>query len=317
MERHIIREELVFAGAPPSQVGPSIAGPTIMLVGSEDQKRFFLPKIARGEVEFALGYTEPEAGCDLASLQLRAEDKGDYFLLNGQKMFSSSARFAKYHFLAVRTDWENPKKHQGISILIVDLKTPGITIRPMDTMGDWACNEVFYDDVRVPKKYLLGEINRGFYYLMAALDIERMFPVGMFQRIYDDLVDYTKEEKRNGRLLRQDPFVRQKLAQIAMELEVSRLLYYWLAYLLDRGNPQSHYSSMQKMVSTEMLQHLTNTGMQVMGLYGQLKKGSKWAPLNGEIELYYRRTVGDTIAAGTNEIQRNIIALRGLRLPIS
>ena len=317
MATFMTHDEMAYFGLPDIFMGALWCGPIIMREGSDELKEEFLLPLAKGEIEFALGYSEPEAGCDLAAIQLRAEDKGDYFLLNGQKIFSSSARFAKYHFLAARTDWEIPQKHRGISLMIVDLKSPGITIEPMPTMSGWAGNRVFYNNVRVSKKYLLGELNRGFYYLMAALDRERMFMPGMWRRLFENLVDYTKEAKRNGRPLRQDPLVRQKLAQIATELEVSRLLYYRIAYLVEKGEAQAYHSSLEKWFWSEMIQHLTNTGMQIMGLYGQLRKGSKWAPLSGDIELYYRRTVGDTIAAGTNEIQRSIIALRGLGLPTS
>jgi len=313
----LIHDEMAYARLPDIFMGALWSAPTIMKEGSEELKKEFLLPLARGEIEFALGYSEPEAGCDIASLQLRAVDKGDYFLLNGQKMFSSAARFAKYHFLAVRTDWETPKKHRGISILVVDLSSPGITIAPMQTMGDWACNEVFYDDVQVPKKYLVGELNRGFYYLMSALDLERMFPVGWWRRLFDDVLDYTKEAKRNGKPLRQDPIIRQKLAQMAIEVEAARLLYYHIAYMQDTGGVPAAQASMEKLFTSELAQRLSNTGMQIMGLYGQLKKDSDWVPINGEVELHYRRTVGDTLGAGTSEIQKLVIAQRGLELPRS
>ena len=313
----IVHDEMAYAHLPDIFMGALWAGPTLMKYGSEELKKEFLLPLARGEVEFAVAYTEPEAGCDVANLQIRAADKGDYFLVNGQKMFISAARDGRYAWLGARTDWENPKKHKGISILVVDLKSPGITIRPMQTIGGWANNEVFFDDVKVPKKYLMGQLNRGFYYMMTALDFERMFPVGWWRRNFDDLVAYVKETKRDGKPLGQYPLVRQKLAQIAIELELARLLYYRISYLLDRGGVPAYESSMEKLFTSELTQRLSNVGMQVLGLYGQLKINSKWAPLEGEIELHYRRTVCETIAAGTSEIQRNIIAQRGLALPVS
>ncbi|GAJ06224.1 unnamed protein product, partial [marine sediment metagenome] len=161
-------------------VSNGMAGPIILRYGTDEQKKRFLPPIARGEVEYCLGYTEPQAGSDLASLELRAaepktkgevsaEDKGDYFVMNGQKMFNTAAHYAQFHWLGARTDWENPKKHQGISLFVVDLKSPGITIRQMKTMSDLITNEVFYDDVKVPKANMIGEKNRGFYYIMEAV----------------------------------------------------------------------------------------------------------------------------------------------------
>jgi hypothetical protein len=311
----IIHDEMAYFRLPDTFMGALWTGPTIMKVGSQELKDEFLRPLARGEIEFALGYSEPEAGCDIASLQLRAVDQGDHFVMNGQKMFSSSARFGKYHFLAARTDWENPKKHQGISLFVVDLSSPGITISPMKTMGDWSCNEVFYDNVKVPKKYLVGELNRGFYYAMSALDLERTYPVGWWRRLFDDIVTYTKQEIRNGRPLREDPLIRQKIAQMATEVEIAQLLYYHIAYQLDKGEVPGSEASTEKLFTSELSQRLSNVGMQIMGLYGQLKRESKWVPVDGDIELHYRRTVGDTLGAGTSEIQKTIIAQRGLGLP--
>jgi alkylation response protein AidB-like acyl-CoA dehydrogenase len=201
-------------------------------------------------------------------------------VLNGQKTFNTHTHVADYHWLAAITD-PDAKRYQNMSMMIVDLKTPGITIRPLITMADWQTNEVFYDNVEVPKENLVGEVNQGFYYLMAALDYERMFPLGRYRRLFDEIVQYTKETVVNGRPLSKDPLIRQKLAQLA----------------------------------TELAQKITNTGMDVLGLYGQLKKGSKWAALQGKVEHHYRWSVVETIYAGTSEIQRNIMALRGLKLP--
>jgi len=313
----MIHDEMSYFHLPDIFMGALWAGPTLMKYGSEELKNEFLLPLARGEIEFAVSYTEPEAGCDLSNIQMRAIDKGDYFLLNGQKMFTSAASCGRYAWLAARTDIENPKKHRGISMFIVDLKSPGVTIRLMQTIGDWANNEVFYDDVKVPKKYLVGELNRGFYYMMAALEYERMFPVGWWRRIFDDLVAYTKEAKLNGKALGQNTLVRQKLAQLAIELEITRLLYYRIAFLIDKGIAPSYESSMEKLFWGELSQRLSNVGLQVLGLYGQLKQGSKWAPLDGIIERHYRSTICETLAAGTSEIQKNIIAQRGLELPVN
>jgi alkylation response protein AidB-like acyl-CoA dehydrogenase len=315
-----IRQEMAhFGGIPLIFVAAHMSGPTIMHFGSEEMKKEWLLPIARGEYEFALGYTEPQAGSDLSALQIKAidvhaEDKGDHFLVNGQKTFNTHSHVADYHWLAARSD-PDAARHRGVSMLIVDLKSPGITIRPMITMADWQTNEVYYDDVIVPKKNLVGEKNRGFYYLMAALDFERMFPVGGYHRLLEKIIAYARETMVGGRPLSQDPLIRQKLAQMVIELEATDLLYYRLAHMLDSGQIPNYQSSMQKVFATEVAQHVANTGMEVLGLFGQLKKGSKWAALAGEVEHFYRWSVVETIYAGTSEVQRNIIAHRGLGLP--
>lgn len=315
-----IRQEMAhFGGIPLIFVAAHMSGPTIMHFGSEEMKKEWLLPIARGEYEFALGYTEPQAGSDLSALQIKAvdvhaEDKGDHFLVNGQKTFNTHSHVADYHWLAARSDPE-AARHRGVSMLIVDLKSPGITIRPMITMAGWQTNEVYYDDVVVPKKNLVGEKNRGFYYLMAALDFERMFPMGGYRRLFEEIVEYARQTMVGGRPLSGDPLVRRKLAQMAIELEASDLLYFRLAHILDSGQIPNYQSSMQKVFATEVAQHVANTGMEVLGLYGQLKKGSKWAALAGKVEHFYRWSVVETIYAGTSEVQRNIIAHRGLGLP--
>jgi len=314
MVTYIIRDEMAYARVPSVFVAAHMAGPTILRVGNEELKKEYLPRIARGEVEFALGYTEPQAGSDLVALKIRAEDKGDFFLINGQKTFNTHCHVADYHWLAARTDFEVPK-HKGVSMIIVDLKSPGITIRPLITMAGWRTNEVYYDDVVVPKKSLVGEKNKGFYYLMAALDFERMVPPGLYWRLFDEIVQYAKETVVDGKRLSQKPLIRQKLSQMTVELEVTRLLYYQLAHMLDKGTIPNYQSSMEKMFATEVAQRVANTGMEVMGLCGQLKEGSRWAPLAGRVEHFYRWSVVETVYAGTSEIQRNIIALRGLGLP--
>ena len=309
-----IRDEMARAGVPCIFVAAHMAGPTIFLFGSDEMKAKWLKPIALGEFEFALGYTEPQAGSDLSALNMSAKDMGDHFVVNGQKTFNTHSHVADYHWLAVRTDPE-AKRHKGVSMLIVDLKSPGVTIRPLITMAGWQTNEVYYDDVKVPKENLVGEANRGFYYLMAALDFERMFPLGGYAKSFEDLVAYTKETEVLGRPLAKDPLVRQKLARVATEIEANKLLYYRLAHMLDKGQIPNYQSSMQKLFATEVGQNIARTGMEILGQYGPLKEGSKWAPLAGRFEFLYRTSVVETIYAGTSEVQRNIMAMRGLELP--
>jgi len=308
-----IKEELAYT-MPLIFVAAHMAGPTILHFGSEEMKKEWLLPIARGEVEFALGYTEPWAGSDLSALKIDAVDQGDHFLLNGQKTFNTHTHVADYHWLATITD-PDAKRYQNMSMMIVDLKTPGITIRPMITMAGWQTNEVFYDNVKVPKKCLVGDLNQGFYYLMAALDYERMFPLGHYRRLFDEIVQYTRDTQVNGQPLSRDPLIRQKMAQLSIELEANKLIFFRLAHIIDKGKIPNYETSMQKLFATELAQKIANTGMDVLGLYAQLKKGSQHAALQGQIEHHYRWSVVETIYAGTSEIQRNIMALRGLKLP--
>jgi len=309
-----IKEEMAIAAVPLIFVAAHMAGPTIMHFASDEMKEKWLLPIARGEVEFALGYTEPQAGSDLSSLEIHAADGGDHFIVNGGKSFNTHSHVADYHWLASITDPE-AKRYQGMSMMIVDLKSPGIEIRPMITMAGWQTNEVFYNDVEVPKNHLVGEINQGFYYLMSALDFERMFPLAAYERIFNEIVSYAKETSVGGQPLSKQPLIRQKLAQLKIELEVNRLLFFRLAHMIDKGQIPNYQTSMQKLFATETAQHITQAGMEILGHHGLLKKGSRHAVLEGLIEQSYRTSIVETIYAGTSEVQRNIIALRGLKLP--
>jgi len=315
MVTYMIRDELAYALTPYIFVGAHMAGPAILKYGTEEMKHKYLLPIARGEIEFALGYTEPAAGSDLAAISIEAEDRGDHYLVNGQKTFNTHSHVADYHWLAARTDFDAPK-HRGISLFIVDLKSPGIQVRPMITMAGWQTNEVYYNDVMVPKENLVGDPNRGFYYIMTALDYERMVPPGAYRRLFDGIAAYARETKKGGGYLSKDPLVRQKLAQMATELEICELLYYQLPCMLEQEKPTGYMSSMEKLFVTEVMQRVATAGMEILGLFGQLKKGSAKVPLDGMVELFSRWSVVETIYGGTSEIQRNIMALRGLKLPI-
>ena len=311
---YMIREEMGYYGLPFGFIAAHMAGPTILRFASDEMKEKWLPRISSGELEFALGYTEPQAGSDLSALMMEAKDMGDHFLVNGTKLFNTSCHIADYHWLAARTDFDAPR-HKGVSMMIVDLKSPGITINPMITMASWQTNEVSYVNVKVPKENLVGAKNKGFYYLMAALDFERMFPLGRYRKLFDDIVDYAKETIIGGKPLAKDPVIRQEIAQVAIEMEATTLLYYELAHILDKGDIPNYQSSMEKTFATETAQRITNLGMDILGLYGQLKDDSKHAKLQGRVEHSYRTSVVETIYAGTSEIQRNIIATKGLGLP--
>jgi alkylation response protein AidB-like acyl-CoA dehydrogenase len=300
----------------PLDVGYTMVGRTILHHGSEEMKKEFLPRIIRGEIEFSLGYTEPDAGSDLASMRMEAVEECDHYIINGQKTFNTESHYAEYHWLAARTN-PNLSKHRGISIFIVDQNSPGITVEPLWTMSGERTNEVFYDNVRVPKDRMVGGKNKGFYYMMEALDYERnhVFVPARLCPILQELISYVKETKFHDKPLAEDPVIRDKLSQAAIELEVAQVLADRSRWLESNGLSMTYEPEIIKIVTSELEQRLVNTGMEILGLYSQLEEGSKWVPLRGRIEWYYLHSFMTTIGAGTSEVGRNIIAQRGLGLP--
>lgn len=309
MYRYIVMEQMHYFTNIYSTVGAGMAGPVILNNGSEQQKKEYLLKIAKGEIEFALGYTEPDAGSDLSAMSMQAKDEGDHFLINGSKLFNTRAHFAQYHWLGALTEITTPK-YRGISLFIVDLKTPGITISPILTVGGMRTNEVVYNDVKVPREALVGKKNRGFYYILEALDYERISTVAGLERDFQEILDYIKTDGKDVTFL-----IRQKLADLAIEIESAKLFALRVAWMLDRGKIPNYEASMLKMVVSEIEQDFVQTAMQIFGPYGQLQKGSRWAPLDGKFEWRYRDSLEALITRGTSEIMRNIIAQRGLGLP--
>jgi alkylation response protein AidB-like acyl-CoA dehydrogenase len=297
-------------------MGVSMCGPTLIVHGSEEQKKEHLSRILSGEVTWCQGFSEPGSGSDLASLQTRAVRDGDDYVLNGQKIWTSGAHRADWMFMLARTDPEAPK-HKGISYFLVDMKSPGITIRPLVNMlGNADFNEVFFDNVRVPAKNLVGEENRGWYIGTTTLDFERSSigsAVGLRQTM-DDLIAYAAEHAGDGTSrLSSTPSVRYEVADRYVEVNVARLMSYRVITMQAKGMIPNHEASMTKLFSSELGQRISRTGMKVLGLYGQTH-GSK-APMRGRFERMYMQTVASTIAGGTSEIQRNIMAQRGLGMP--
>ena len=316
IHQFILTEELGYHGLPYGGLSLTSVGPTLFRAGTDEQKQEYLSGILSGEMEFALGYTEPSAGTDLGSLQTRAVADGDDYVINGQKIFTSAAHYSTHIWLAARTDPNEPK-HRGVSLMIVPLDTPGITIRPLWTMGDGRTNEVFFEDVRIPRKNLVGEENRGFYIVAMALDYERaaVAPISPLQRNLDELVQFAKDTKRNGATLAEDPIIRHKLADLGVQVGILRLFSYRNAWMIENDLVPTKEASIAKIWSSELAQRLAATALEIMGPAGQLKKGSKWANLQGRFERYDRQVPLMRFGAGTNEIQRNIIAQRGLGLP--
>jgi hypothetical protein len=292
-----------------------VPGPTLMRFGTEEQKKEWLPKIAAGAL-FSLGYTEPNAGTDLASLQMRAVSDGDDYIVNGQKMFSSGVHMADYHWLLVRTNPTAPK-HKGISLLISDLKSPGVTIKEMLTISGMQTHEIFYDNVRIPKKNRIGPEDGGWGITREALTIERA-SVGSSPwapKIVEELIKYAKETDRNGKPLCKDPLVRQSLAQLVMEINVLRLYIHRVNWMVDKGINPDWTGAVVKIWEAETGQRVANAGMQILGLACQLEPGSKWVPIKGRVELGYRETVVRSFGGGSDELMRSLIATRGMGLP--
>jgi alkylation response protein AidB-like acyl-CoA dehydrogenase len=320
MKRLMLAEELAYNRAPISvevEITVNWVAPTIILFGNERQKKEYGTRVAKGEIIFCIGYSEPNAGSDLAALQTRAVKVGDEYIINGQKIWCSYAHLADYCWLAVRTD-PNVSKHKGISMFIVDMKTPGITVRPLiNILNHHSFNEVFFDDVRIPKDNLVGQENNGWYQLVIALDLERssIGTAASQQRIIEELVRYAKETRRNGKPIANDPLLRNQLAEMAVENEILRMMCYRIAWMYTKGIHPSYESSMTMVFSSELMRRLANVGMHIMGHYGELDRDSKWAPLNARIMRMYLSSISIGVGGGSNEIQRNIIAMRGLGLP--
>ena len=320
MKRLILAEELAYSRAPVSievEITVNWVAPSILLFGTEKQKKDYVARIARGDIVFCLGYSEPDAGSDLASLQTRAVEVGDEYVIDGQKTWCSYGHLADYCWLAARTD-PDAAKHKGISMFIVDMKTPGITVRPLiNVLNRHSFNEVFFDGVRVPKENLVGEKNNGWYQLVIALDFERS-SIGYAaanQRIIEELVRYAKGATRNGKPLAADPLIRNELAQLAVENEVARMMAYRIAWMYAKGLHPSHESSMSMVFVSEVSRRTASAGMRILGHYGELAGDSKWAVMNARIMRMCLSALSIGVGGGSNEIQRNIIAMRGLGLP--
>ena len=314
----IFAEEMMYHEAPgKDNWGIGMLAPAIMHHGTPEQKRKYLPAIANGEMSWAQGFSEPESGSDLASLQTQAVKDGSDYLITGQKIWSSCAHLSDWMFLLARTDPEAPK-HRGITFFVVDLKSPGITMRPIINMvGDHHFNEEYFDNVRVPAENIVGELNRGWYVAMTTLNFERdgTMYTAKARKPLDMLIELLKEARANGSKPTISPALRHRLAERVLETEVSSLLAYRIAWMVDQGLEPQQEASISKMFSTELLLRVANTGMQALGLMGQLVEGSKWAPLRGKLRRLYLWSISETIGGGTSEIQRNIIATRGLGLP--
>ncbi|MEE9203163.1 MAG: acyl-CoA dehydrogenase family protein [Dehalococcoidia bacterium] len=285
----------------------------LLAFGTPEQKQHFLPAVCRGELRFFLGYSEPEAGSDLAALQARAEPRGEGFRLSGHKLYASDAHLADYGWVAARTG-RGPRRHHGISLFIVDMKSPGVSITSHHTIAGWHHPAVFFEDVEVPAGALVGELDGGWGHIMYALDYERLFLAspGAVSRSLHRLLKYCREGA-SPRMA--DPVVGHRLADLAVEVEGTRLLYYWAASCCARGEHPLPQASLALLVKRETARHLDLAAVEILGPYAQLRTGSPWAPLEGEAERDYREDLYFHFAAGGFDITRNVVAARGLGLP--
>jgi alkylation response protein AidB-like acyl-CoA dehydrogenase len=299
--------------------GLEMLAPILLANGTEEQKRKHLLPMARGEVVWCEGFSEPNAGSDLFSLQTKAVDMGDHFVVNGQKIWTTGAHRADWGFFLVRTDPNAPKKHLGISFLLVDMKSPGITVRPIENMaGVFDFCETFLDDVKVPKENLVGKLNEGARVAGALLNAERssLILVGSgARRSANRLLQYLKESESKGALRGEKSVWLYKMADVAIKAEVAGLFGKYAYWLQSQGRDYTLMASLGKVFSSELNQQITDLGSQLLGLHGQLMKGSKWAWQDGFIGQSYLTSHQSRLLGGSSEIQRTTIATRGLGLP--
>jgi len=314
LDRLVLTETLLRAGAPVAAhwLGDRQVGPALLAHGSEAQKAFFLPRIARSEIVFCVGMSEPAAGSDLAATSTLAVEDDEGFVIQGQKVWTSFAHQAEYCYLVARTNPEAPK-HRGLSEFVIDMRTPGITVRPLlDMIGEHHFNEVFFDEVRVPRTALVGVKDRGWQQIVAQLDFER----GGIERVisnYPLLQDAVAWARAAG--LTRDPRVRDRLARLHIELHAARLLVYRTAWRLSRGERPTWETALTKRIGTELEQEIAEAVLGLFGPAGLLMPGAPGAPLGGRAARAALYAPAYTIQGGTANILRNIIAIRGLGLP--
>jgi alkylation response protein AidB-like acyl-CoA dehydrogenase len=309
----ILAEELERYRCPGYDIfGVGMIAPTLIQFGSEEQKREHLPGIAGGEVIWCECLSEPDSGSDLGSLKTLAVEDGDYFVINGQKVWTSGAHGADWCILLVRTDRELPK-HKGLGLFLVDMKMPGVSTRPIiNATGDHEFNEVFFDEVRVPRRNLVGGKTDGWKFIMGLLSYERSTAVPFYvvaRRYFEDILQYARQMKGLSSK------AKQRISELAIECELAKLLAYRAAWMQGKRIPFDPEAAEAKLYATELNQRIAAFGMEFLGLYGSLTEGSKWAVMDGRAAWYCLRSIGNTLEAGSSEVDRDIVAARGLGLP--
>lgn len=324
-ESAIFKEEAGYWSIPGTTMGVGGVdwiGPSLLKFGTEEQKKTYLPLISSGDVDgiWCAGYSEPDAGSDLANIRTQAVRENDYYVINGQKVWTSAAHRARWMWLAAVTDPNAPSKHRGISIFIVDMQSEGVTVNPIiNYVGFHGFNEVFLDDVRVPVKNLVGEEGKGWNIMMFALTYERQgigpLGCGFNKRLLDELVQYAK---KTGCI--RNPVIRHKLADCAIDVEMGRMLVNRTIWKISKGESVVHEPAIDKVIYDEGTKRLSITGMEILGEYSQVDpvhRNSRWTKLQGVIETAYWQHIGIAISAGSDDIERNIIGQYGLGLPKS
>ncbi|MEE8475948.1 MAG: acyl-CoA dehydrogenase family protein [Myxococcota bacterium] len=315
---YILNEALARRGAPQIGKGAGIIGKTLIRHGSEQLKREFLPQIINAEIEFAVGYSEPQAGSDAANMQLKADRVEGGWNLNGQKTWTTSAHFADWYWVGARTNPDAPK-HDGISLFLIPMDHRGLEVRAMPTIGNEITNEVFFNDVFVADEYMVGKEGSGFRYIAEALDLERftMFTFAPIEQKLEELIEYIRTAQRDDEPLRADPCVRQKIAQLTTQAEVAKVLgFKFLAAAQSVGaKPPTIEASEYKLFATQLSQRIANAMLDLAGTGAQLRVHTEGAPMRGRPDMSYRYSVIDTIGGGASEIQKNIISRRKLGLP--
>lgn len=315
---HLLMSEFEYAGVPGPDLTVTSVAPMIMRHGTEQNKAEFLPPIARGEMICAVGYSEPDAGTDLASLRTRAvldESTGEW-VINGSKIWNSGAQRATHEWLCVRTDPDAPR-HKGISVIIVPIDHPGVTIRPLVAWSGYRTNEAFFDDVRVPATNLVGEVNQGWRYITGALDLERgaLTNAGDLRRSVEELLELARTPRADGRVPADDPVLARRLAGLVADVEAATLMGWEAASLLDEGTIPSVEVSTEKIFTSELRQRIADTALDLLGPEGLLAHRNPAAPATGAFERLYRAAPLLRFGAGTNEVLRDVIAQRGHALP--
>ncbi|ORA17839.1 acyl-CoA dehydrogenase family protein [Mycobacterium asiaticum] len=316
IHQHLLMSEFEYWGVPGPDLTVTSVAPMIMRHGTEGNKKEFLPPIAKGEIVCAVGYSEPNAGTDLASLRTRAVRDGDEWVITGSKIWNSGAQRCTHEWLCVRTD-PDAARHRGISVIMVPIDSPGIEIRPLYAWSGYRTNETFFDDVRVPVGNLIGEVNKGWTYITGALDLERgaLTNAGDLRRALDDLLTLASKPRRDGSVPVHDTVFRRRLAQAEADVEVAKLMGYEAASILDSGRIPSVEVSVEKIFTSELRQRIADLAIDLLGPDGLLAHRTIGAPLGGFFERLYRVSPLMRFGGGTNEVLRDVIAQRGHGMP--
>jgi alkylation response protein AidB-like acyl-CoA dehydrogenase len=316
MHQHLLMSEFEYWGVPGPDLTVTSVAPMIMRHGTEQNKKEFLPPIARGEIVCAVGYSEPNAGTDLASLRTRAVRDGDEWVITGSKIWNSGAQRSTHEWLCVRTDPDAPR-HRGISVIMVPIDLPGVEIHPLYAWSGYRTNETFFHEVRVPVTNLIGEVNAGWTYITGALDLERgaLTNAGDLRRALDDLVALAARPVRDGSVPARESVFRRRLAQAEADVEVATLMGYEAASILDCGRIPTVEVSVEKIFTSELRQRIADLAIDLLGPDGLIAHRSPGAPLDGFFERLYRVSPLMRFGGGTNEVLRDVIAQRGYGLP--